>query len=194
MKNLIFLSIILIFYSCSSNKTESKTTVESLSTDYQYIGDSISSQVQLVLLSNIAKAIQDSGTAYAVSYCNIHASPLVDSLSNLYGATIQRISLKNRNPDNAAMTELDTEMLYRFTENKNSSLPFKDTLVTSANQTLYYKPITLGMPTCLNCHGVPGKDINEKTLAVLNKKYPNDKAINYKIGDLRGAWKISFEN
>ncbi len=48
------------------------------------------------------------------------------------------------------------------------------------------------MPACLKCHGLPGKDIDANTLALLQKKYPEDKATGYKLGDLRGAWKISF--
>ena len=46
-------------------------------------------------------------------------------------------------------------------------------------------------PMCLNCHGekavlAPGVQ------DALNKIYPDDKAVGYKEGDLRGAWHITF--
>jgi cytochrome c553 len=193
MKNLILIPLIVLICSCTSNTTETTETTESAATDYQVLGDSISTQVQHVLLSNVAAAMQDSGAAHAVKFCNIHAASITDSLSKVFNATIQRISLQNRNPENAAVTELDTEMLHRFAEAKTAGQPLKDTLITSGNQALYYKPIALGLPACLKCHGVPGKDIAAPTMAILKDKYPSDKAINYKAGDLRGAWKISFE-
>lgn len=55
----------------------------------------------------------------------------------------------------------------------------------------YYKPILIAMPTCVKCHG--GKsDITESTQNSITQKYPGDKAVNYKMGDLRGMWKIKL--
>ena len=68
-----------------------------------------------------------------------------------------------------------------------------DTVVHTENEVLFYKSIRLGMPACLKCHGKPETDINSETLTVLKDKYPNDLAINYSIGDFRGAWKIVFQ-
>ena len=56
---------------------------------------------------------------------------------------------------------------------------------------MYYKPIKTGMPTCLKCHG-SSAEIESKTLALINEKYPDDKAVGYSQGDLRGMWKIKF--
>jgi cytochrome c551/c552 len=48
------------------------------------------------------------------------------------------------------------------------------------------------MPTCIKCHG--GKtDITESTQKMIAQKYPNDKAIGYQMGDLRGMWKIKLK-
>jgi hypothetical protein len=57
---------------------------------------------------------------------------------------------------------------------------------------VYYKPIRIAMPACLKCHGSAEKDIDPKTLAIIRQKYPDDLATNYKEGDLRGLWKITF--
>jgi hypothetical protein len=49
------------------------------------------------------------------------------------------------------------------------------------------------MPTCLQCHGKPKVDINEATASTIRKKYRFDKATGYSMGELRGAWKLTFE-
>ena len=55
----------------------------------------------------------------------------------------------------------------------------------------YYAPIRIGMPTCLKCHG-EAKDIDAPALSKIKELYPFDKAIDYKIGEFRGAWKVSY--
>ena len=54
------------------------------------------------------------------------------------------------------------------------------------------KAITIPNGLCLNCHGEPGKEINESTLEKINSLYPEDKAIDFKVGDLRGMWSIEM--
>jgi hypothetical protein len=45
---------------------------------------------------------------------------------------------------------------------------------------------------CLNCHGTPGKHIQDATLTKIQQLYPEDRAVNFKEGDLRGLWHIIF--
>ena len=74
----------------------------------------------------------------------------------------------------------------------SSSNPMKPVLVSENGQMVYYKPIKIAMPACLNCHGSAGKEIDTKTLEIITQKYPDDMATGYKEGDLRGLWKITF--
>lgn len=157
--------------------------------DFRYLGDSISLRAQQVLIKNLLQAVQKSGTATAVDFCNVKAIPLTDSLSKKYGVIIQRISTRNRNPINAATTD-DAKILGQFDLTKKPML--RDTLLKNAEDYTYYKPIRVAMPACLNCHGNPGTDIDRTTLQVINNKYPNDKATGYQLNDLRGAWKLTF--
>ncbi len=50
----------------------------------------------------------------------------------------------------------------------------------------------LGNPLCLQCHGTPNQDIAPETLAAIQKLYPGDKATGFKLGDLRGLWRVTF--
>jgi Fe-S cluster biogenesis protein NfuA len=55
----------------------------------------------------------------------------------------------------------------------------------------YIKPIvTEGI--CLSCHGSENT-ISDNVKQILSKKYPEDKAVGYSIGDLRGIISISKE-
>lgn len=157
--------------------------------NYRKLGDSISLQAQQTLIKNLLGAIQKGGADYAVEFCNEKVIPLTDSLSKKYRVEIQRISAKNRNPKNVASL-FDKKMLALFESTAVTSL--KDTLIDTPNGYVYYKPIKIGMPTCLQCHGKPKVDINEATASTIHKKYHFDKATGYAIGDLRGAWKLTF--
>src|SRR5690606_20267398 len=72
------------------------------------MGDSISMELKNVLLQNVGEAIQKGGTDYAVEFCNIQAMPLTDSIADHLKVYIQRLSDKNRNPDNAIQTQMDS--------------------------------------------------------------------------------------
>ncbi|MDF7818537.1 DUF3365 domain-containing protein [Runella sp. MFBS21] len=155
------------------------------SLNYRHLGDSLSLKAQQTLLSNLLGAIEKGGTAYAVDFCHENASPLTNSVSSQ--AKIQRVSARNRNPDNAT-TIFDKKILDVFEGNA----PLKDTLVAIPKGYVYYKPIRIGMSTCLQCHGQPKKDIEAATAKTIQKKYRFDKATGYQMGQLRGAWKLTF--
>jgi len=52
----------------------------------------------------------------------------------------------------------------------------------------YLRALPTG-PLCLTCHGQP-KDIPNDVASTLNELYPYDKAIGYKLGEIRGAISI----
>lgn len=171
--------------SCSSNDEADRSSA-SIPIDYRHIGDSLSVISTQTLLKNVAKEMQNGGPTNAVDFCNIHASEITDSLSQAYNATISRIAERNRNQNNLA-TEEEALLLTAMFNNKQ-----QDTLIMDGDKPVYYKNILLGMPTCLKCHG-GDTDISDSTRAIINERYPNDLATGFKLGDLRGAWKITFD-
>jgi hypothetical protein len=173
---------------------EVQTITESEKAEKFAIADSISNIAQATLLKNISQAIKAGGTVHAVDFCNIQAVPLMDSVSKANKVKVERVTEKNRNPDNYLKTENDKSAWVKFKDaffKLEKPVPF---IQEEGNQTLvYYKPIAMGMPTCLKCHGAPVKDIDVATAEKINEKYPNDLATNYKMGDFRGMWKVTFE-
>lgn len=157
--------------------------------NYKAKGDSISIISQQTLLKNVSEAIKKQGIVYAVDYCHAEAMPLTNKLSEGSKAQIQRLSNKNRNPVNQLITKEDKAIFQAF---KNTSL--KDTVVQFRKEYVYYKPIKIGMPTCLKCHGNTETDLSPDVASIIAQKYPIDKATGYQLGDLRGLWKITFKN
>ena len=191
-KVLIFGIISIVVLSCQTNN---KTLTVSEQQDYLSKGDSIATQAQQVLMKNVSTAIQEKGVAGAVDFCNINAMPLTDSLSTLNAVNIQRISEKNRNPNNAIVSELDKSALEQIKIMlKDTSISTKHLIVQESGNVYYYKAIPLGMPTSISCHGNTTTDITPETLKVIQTKYPTDKATGYQLGELRGLWKIKMNS
>ncbi|MBX2904205.1 MAG: DUF3365 domain-containing protein [Chitinophagales bacterium] len=184
MRYLAMLPLALLLNSCGN-------TPQSVSTapppNYTALGDSITTEIQQVFMQRVSAAMQQGGSEHAVTYCNIHAMPITDSLSNIYHASIQRLSNKNRNPLNAINATADSLAWKKIETQKVSFAEQKN-----EGEVVYYKPIFLAMPACIKCHGNTS-DITEGTQVLLKQKYPNDLATGYSLGELRGMWKIKFK-
>lgn len=175
--------------SCNSRQQAEQKAADSIDTlAFMKAGDSISGIMQEVLLKNVMQATKAGGPVFAVEFCNERAVPLSDSLSEIYKCRIQRISDKYRNPANKP-APADLAVL------ESMALPgqAKPVLLNEAGNIVYYKPIKIAMPSCLNCHGSENGQIDPNTMQVIKQKYPADKATGYREGDLRGAWKITFQ-
>ena len=85
-------------------------------------------------------------------------------------------------------------MAWKYFANNEGDAASKDTvLYDRAHKPVYYKPIRIGIETCLKCHGSRSQDIELVTLEKIDELYPTDNAVNYSMGELRGLWKIEFE-
>jgi hypothetical protein len=68
------------------------------------------------------------------------------------------------------------------------------TLVTNAaDRIVFYSPIVITNALCLQCHGTPEIEVRPETLAAIAKLYPRDQATGFKLGDLRGLWRVEFK-
>ncbi|HMS53675.1 MAG TPA: hypothetical protein PKD56_15185, partial [Chitinophagales bacterium] len=106
MKSIAFSLALIVFSSCSSNKQKLLSQEEK--NTWLLLGDSISVDMQNTLLKNVSGAIQKGGTDFAVEFCNIRAMPLTDSIAKNFKVQIQRLSDKNRNPENTIQTQADS--------------------------------------------------------------------------------------
>ncbi len=182
------------FVSCTSGSENGKAADDTDRKELGATGDSLAALAQKTLLQNVTNAIREGGPAYAVEFCNTKAGLLTDSVGKAAGSSIHRVTDKPRNGANILAGTAETRLFGQIRdslENNGTLLPHY-LLEDEKGGIVYYKPIVLGMPACLQCHGSPGKDIEEATLQKIKEKYPNDAATGYSLGQLRGLWKISF--
>lgn len=155
------------------------------------LGKSFAMQTKSVLGKNLLKAINTQGTAQAVHFCSTKAIPLTDSMALLLNAQIKRVSDNNRNPNNKA-NEQELAYIAKAKAQLKNKQEITPEITSFENRNIAYYPI-LTNKMCLQCHGIPGTDINSATSKVLKSIYPNDKAIGYKENELRGIWVVEMD-
>jgi hypothetical protein len=151
-------------------------------------GQRLAAEAFALLSKNLAEAIAKDGVPGAIGFCSEKALPLTASVD----ATLRRVSHKARNPKNKAdAAELEILDSYRATM-KAGKAPEPQVRRNADGSETFFAPIVLANPTCLKCHGAPGTDIDADTLAALSKRYPQDEATGFQMGELRGMWRITF--
>lgn len=103
----------------------------------------------------------------------------VREISGKEGFTVRHASIKNRNPANGP-TPAEAELINRFSTEAGLKELQGETLVGGKRFFYYTLPIYVE-EACLSCHGA-----KEKRPAFIVSKYPEDKAYDFKTGDLRG--------
>jgi hypothetical protein len=158
-------------------------------------GQAIVAEATGLLSSNLMQAISASGISNALPYCSVAAAPLTSLVATNRGVALQRVSHKIRNPKNRASTlELKLLESYRAQLREGQKSPRPTLITNAANGVSYYAPIVIANPLCLNCHGVPGTDIQRANHEIIKRLYPQDEATGFKFGDLRGLWRVDFRD
>ncbi|SHM41118.1 Protein of unknown function [Cyclobacterium lianum] len=156
-------------------------------------GDEISQEAQTALIGTLQNAIGDKGITGAIDFCQTQALPITREVAEKHGVSIRRVSLKNRNPVNSP-NDMEKTLLEAYAFNIENDIEIRPNIqkINDGEVLLYTRAITIPGALCLNCHGEPGKEVNEPTLEKIKAQYPEDKALGYKAGELRGMWSISL--
>lgn len=182
---LVLLSVFTL--SCSSEKRRELSDIEK--TILRNNANEFMNGLRNVLIGEI----QNKGLVSAVSVCSDTAQLMTNKFGIEKGIFIKRVSFKYRNENNIP-DDFETEGLKYFekllADGKVDSLTEYSVIVeeNDVSYIRYMKPIMIQAP-CLNCHGIQEQMMPEVS-ASIKKRYANDKAINYKIGNLRGAVSI----
>lgn len=198
MKNLFFVFfVILMFSACNPAPNKGSQTTghanDSLWQSHKEQGKKIVGMSFKALSQQLQHAISERGLEGALSFCNVHALPITDSLSRAMNVTISRTALKYRNPENAP-DPYEEQLMMHFQQMIAQNKKVSDTLVVNEQgEMVYFAPI-LTLPACLQCHGAPEVEIKPQTMQLVRSLYPDDRAIGFREGDLRGMWKVKFTN
>lgn len=173
----------LLFFSCNTNTENTDINT------WKNKGDSIITKSFDTLKNSLSRTIGQKGFKEAINYCNTAAV----FLTNTYATekvTIRRSSEKYRNKENApdSLEQTIFSILKNLQEKKQSLSP---QYIDQKNQFHYFKPIMM-QAMCLNCHGNKTVQIKPEVWQTIQDKYPSDLAFDYKEGELRGIWHITF--
>lgn len=143
------------------------------------------------LASRVQGAIQEGGLVYALDFCSVEARPLTAAVQEqLGGLAIKRATLQPRNPRNAP--DADEEIALRYFAAvlaERGEVPAGYAQLVDVGEFRYYQPIVVA-EGCLVCHGEPTTFAPDLQQAI-NERYPNDQAVGYNVGDLRGVVRVS---
>lgn len=155
-------------------------------------GKKIAAAAFAKLSEELAKALADGSPSHALPFCHVNVPKIMAEVSEQQVASVQRLTHKPRNPKNR-VSEAEQKIIDGFATARTAGETPKPVLLTDpAGRKVFYSPIYVTMATCLQCHGEPGKDISEANLKLIRSLFPEDLATGFKLGDLRGMWKITF--
>lgn len=152
----------------------------------------ITKQAFEALSSVLMQQIKSNGHAAAVAFCNEQALPMTEALAAQHGISLKRVAVRYRNPANAA-NNYEQALLAEWEPLVQKLQQPSPRLVDAGDSLHWYGAITIPNPRCLDCHGLLAEgDLFPETHAAIKALYPNDQAVNFELGDLRGLWKISY--
>lgn len=152
----------------------------------------IASQLLNTLGQKLKTALSTDGALSAVSVCKEAAPAIADSLSAEHGVQITRVGTRVRNQKMGIPNAWQKEALTQFEERlaageKPADLEYWKVVETAnGKRELHYAKAIAVQPQCLSCHG-QAQDIPPALAEKIRQEYPNDQAIGYSAGKLRGA-------
>ena len=190
MNRKIFLSTVvvtsLLLLNCSDKEME---VTEEQREQMRTTAADFMDELKGILLNQV----QTNGVVSALDVCSDTAQVLTNEFGLQRGVFIKRVSVKNRNTNNFP-DAYEQNVLNSFQEMlRNKKLDGKTELAELVKEgeftyLRYMKPILI-QPECLNCHGSES-NMQGEVSSLIAERYPNDKALDYKPGDLRGAISI----
>lgn len=138
-------------------------------------------------------AMTAGGPAEAIVVCKERAPKIAAEAAQKTGFSIRRASPKNRNPK-AVPDAWEAEALASLEKRlaageKPETLDMSVVVDTAEGKMFRYAKALPTQAVCLNCHGDPDK-LSPEVKAKLATEYPNDKAVGYSAGMLRGILSI----
>lgn len=166
-------TLIMFFYLIGHiNATETKDVLNKI--------QELAKNLQHELKSGLKESPQK-----AVKSCQIMAPKIRNNISS-DEIEVGRVSTRYRNPNNKPEVWME-ETIQKYHQNQINS-PYVIVDLDNGKKGLL-KPIKI-MPLCLNCHG---ENIKEEISHEIKTNYPQDKAINYKLGQIRGFFWAKYK-
>ena len=176
------IAILTLAIGCSVPSTVDESKLESSRALAQSFG--------MRLKTELKTGLEEGGPVQAIAVCKNVAPQVASELSRQSGAKVARTSLRYRNANNAP-EPWQARVLKDFDQqaaNKEANAPL-ESFKQEADGTIRYMKAIRTDGVCLACHG---ESIPPALQESLDRDYPHDRAVGYSLGDVRGAFSISW--
>ncbi len=163
---------------------------------YQAEASAVAKELVTQLGSVVKQKMKAEGAVGAIDACSVDALRIANELSRETGWQVKRVATKVRNPLMGMPDTWEQSVLAGFEQRHAQGESFKAMSYSKVikesggNYFRYMKAIPV-KGQCLACHGSTA-DISGTVRDMLTSRYPHDRAIGYKAGDLRGAISIKM--
>ncbi len=143
-------------------------------------------------LKNVLQtSMKTSGAVDSISVCNTTAPQISNKISEAKGMSVARTSLRYRNQENKP-DAWEKSVLEQFEQRKAKGedvkiLEFSELTEHEGKKVFRYMKAIPTAEVCLKCHG---SNVAQPITAKINTLYPDDKATDFKKGDIRGAFTV----
>lgn len=144
--------------------------------------DAAIGDLQRTLVARLTAAMTEGGPKSAVTVCRDEAQTLTQSIGTQHGMALGRTSHLVRNPLNAPRA--GTAAVVAASAGSKLADAKPQALHLGGRRIGVLKPIGT-LPLCVTCHG-PREQVQAAIGDVLTTAYPNDRAVGFAEGDLRG--------
>ena len=170
-------------------------SLPALASEPPWLGEArnVATSVPPKLLAVLRAEIDKGGLEGAIATCSEVAPQLAREASQASGWAIRRVSLRNRNPK-AVPDEWERAVLEDFDRRaaagENPATLERAEAVTVGGQTQWrYMRALPTQELCMSCHGAVER-LSPAVRAQLQSRYPDDRAVGYSVGQIRGAMTI----
>ncbi|MBO6529100.1 MAG: DUF3365 domain-containing protein [Erythrobacter sp.] len=186
MNSATFRSVLLITGMCALGACSQAETSLPDEAEFLRQSEEFTARFQSELQMELSSALSEVGPVGAIGVCQSAAPAIGARLSEDSGFTVSRIARRNRNAGNGIPPDL--EVLYSELE----SSPMEDGTPRSVHGTVggrlvYLRAIPMQEQPCTACHG---SNIDPALSEVISEAYPNDLAVGFEPGELRGAFLV----
>lgn len=143
------------------------------------------------LKGELTAAMQAGGPVAAIDACHDKAPGIAETLATRQGWNVGRTSLKVRNPANAPQ-DWERDVLERFEAARATGAPvdtleYSETVDVGQGAEFRYMKAIPTAEVCVVCHGAT---LAPEVAAKIEALYPDDRAVGFGVGDIRGAFTI----
>lgn len=140
----------------------------------------------------LMKSMKEGGPVNSIEVCHTIAPQIAQDLSQKSGWNINRVSLKpraiNANPDAWEKTVLERFDAQLAKGEPIKEMEFSQVIIMNGEKQYRYMKAIPTAAVCLNCHGT---DVQPAVKQAISEYYPDDKALGYSEGQIRGAFSFS---